>query len=54
MLSIEFSKEVFSRFNTQGTLSNKELLDFYLATEVREKYQLIEKDIKLQLKAGEK
>lgn len=45
MLSIEFSKEVFQKFMVEGGLSSEELLRFYLAPEVRKKYEQLEHDI---------
>lgn len=45
LLSIEFSKEMFSRFLENGNLTRADILNFYQATEVRARFQELEKDI---------
>lgn len=46
MLSIEFSKKYFDKFMSDGTLSKKDLFDFYVAEDIRDKYRVLEKEIK--------
>ncbi|MCK4678252.1 MAG: hypothetical protein KAT48_08985 [Bacteroidales bacterium] len=45
LLLMEFNQEYLIRFLKEGTLSKKEMLDFYMGEGVKEKYQLIEKKI---------
>lgn len=45
ILLMEFNQEYLKRFLTQGTLTKKDLLDFYSGEDVKDKYRLIEKDI---------
>ncbi len=45
LLLIEFSQQYLQQFLKQGTLSKKDMLDFYLAEDVKDKYRLIEKEI---------
>jgi hypothetical protein len=45
ILLMEFNQEYLKRFLNQGTLSKKDLLDFYSGEEIRDKYRLIEKEI---------
>lgn len=45
MLLMEFNQNYLTRFLTEGTLSKKDLLDFYTADFIKDKYKLIEKDI---------
>lgn len=44
-LSMEFSQEYLKRFLNKGTLTKKDLLDFYSGENVKIKYLQIEKDI---------
>ncbi len=44
-LLMEFSIAYLSKFLNDGKLSKKDLLEFYMADEVREKFQIVEKDI---------
>jgi hypothetical protein len=45
ILLMEFNQEYLKRFLSQGTLTKKDLLDFYMGEDVKDKYRLIEKDI---------
>jgi hypothetical protein len=45
ILLMEFNQEYLKRFLSQGTLTKKDLLDFYSGEDVKDKYRLIEKDI---------
>ena len=42
---MEFNQEYLKRLLNQGTLSKKDLLDFYTGEDVKDKYRLIEKEI---------
>jgi hypothetical protein len=45
ILLMEFNQEYLKRFLNTGTLTKKDLLDFYQGEDVKDKYKLIEKDI---------
>ena len=45
VLLIEFNQEYLKRFLTQGTLTKKDLLDFYTGEDIKDKYRLVEKEI---------
>lgn len=45
ILLMEFNQEYLKRFLSQGTLSKKDLLDFYTGEDIKDKYRLIEKEI---------
>jgi len=45
ILLMEFNQDYLKRFLNQGTLTKKDLLDFYSGEDVKDKYRLIEKDI---------
>jgi hypothetical protein len=45
MLLLDFNGKYLTRFLIDGTLTRKDLLDFYMGDDVREKYKLIEKEI---------
>ena len=45
LLLMEFNQEYLKRFLSQGTLTKKDLLDFYSGEDIRDKYRLIEKEI---------
>lgn len=45
MLLMEFNQEYLKRFLSQGTLTKKDLLNFYLGEDIKDKYRLIEKEI---------
>lgn len=45
VLLMEFNQEYLKRFLSQGTLTKKDLLDFYMGEDVKDKYRLVEKDI---------
>ena len=42
---MEVNSKYLAKFLVDGTLSRKDLLDFYMGDDVREKYKLIEKEI---------
>jgi len=42
---MEFNQEYLSKFLQDGTLSQKDLMDFYMAEDLRDKYKVIEKEI---------
>ena len=45
MLLMEFNQEYLKKFLSDGMLTRKDLLDFYNADDVKDKYKLIEKEI---------
>jgi len=45
VLLMEFNQEYLTRFLSQGTLTKKDLLDFYTGEFIKDKYRLIEKEI---------
>jgi hypothetical protein len=45
ILLMEFNQEYLKRFLNQGTLTKKDLLDFYSGEDIKDKYRLIEKEI---------
>jgi hypothetical protein len=45
ILLMEFNQEYLKRFLSQGTLTKKDLLDFYAGEDIKDKYRLIEKQI---------
>jgi hypothetical protein len=45
VLLMEFNQEYLKRFLGQGTLTKKDLLDFYTGEDIKDKYRLIEKEI---------
>lgn len=45
MLLMEFNQEYMKKFLKEGTLTKKDLLDFYMGEDVKDKYKSIEKDI---------
>lgn len=45
MLLMEFNQEYLRRFLSLGTLSKKDLFEFYSGDDVKDKYRLIEKEI---------
>ncbi len=46
MLLIEFNQKYLTQFLATGTLTKKDLLEFYMGEEIKDQYKLIEKDIK--------
>jgi len=42
---MEFNQEYLTKFLTEGSLSNKDLMDFYMAEDVKDRFKLIEKEI---------
>lgn len=45
MLLMEFNQEYLTKFLKDGTLTKKDLLDFYMGEDVKERYKMIEKEI---------
>ncbi|RUZ29383.1 MULTISPECIES: hypothetical protein [unclassified Mesorhizobium] len=45
MLLMEFSQRYFVKFLAEGTLSKRDLLEFYAGEEVRDRFRLIEREI---------
>jgi hypothetical protein len=45
ILLMEFNQEYLIKFLKDGTLTKKDLLDFYMGEEVKEKYKVIEKEL---------
>jgi hypothetical protein len=45
MLLLEFNQQYLSKFLKDGTLTKKDLLDFYMGDEIKDQYKLIEKEI---------
>ncbi|MBO0341012.1 hypothetical protein [Flagellimonas profundi] len=45
ILLMNFNQEYLSKFLEDGTLTKKDLLDFYMGEDVKDKYKLIEKEI---------
>jgi len=45
MLLMDFNQKYLTQFLQTGTLTKKDLLDFYMGEEVKDQYKLIEKDI---------
>lgn len=45
ILLMEFNQEYLKRFLSQGNLTKKDLMDFYMGEDVKDKFKLIEKDI---------
>lgn len=47
ILLMEFNQEYLMKFLKDGTLTKKDLLDFYMGEDIKEKYKLIEKEIEV-------
>ena len=45
ILLMEFNQQYLTKFITDGRLNKKDLLDFYMGEEIKDKYKLIEKEI---------
>lgn len=45
MMLMEFNSQFLSKFLLDGTLTKKDMLDFYIGEDVREKFKLVEKEI---------
>jgi hypothetical protein len=45
MLLMEYNQEYLKKFLKDGSLTKKDLLDFYSGENIRDKYKLIEKEI---------
>ncbi|MCO5237448.1 MAG: hypothetical protein M9933_14380 [Chitinophagaceae bacterium] len=50
MLLMEFNQQYLKKFLTDGTLTKEDLLNYYQAEDVRDKYSLIEKEIEKTFK----
>lgn len=48
MLLMEFNQKYLNQFLETGTLTKKDLLDFYMGEEVKDQYKMIEKEIMSQ------
>ena len=46
ILLMEFNQEYLSKFLSDGTLTKKDLLDYYMGEDVKDKYKAVEKEIK--------
>ncbi len=46
VLLMDFNQKYLARFLSSGTISREDLLEFYSGEEVRDRYRLIEKDLK--------
>ena len=44
-LLMEFNQEYLSKFLQDGTLSQRDMMDFYMAEDLRDKYKVIEKEL---------
>ncbi|OJX90798.1 MAG: hypothetical protein BGP01_05390 [Paludibacter sp. 47-17] len=49
ILLMEFNQEYMKKFLIEGTLTKKDLLDFYSGEDIRDKYRIIEKEIKSEI-----
>ena len=45
ILLMEFNQDYLRKFLSEGTLTKKDLLDYYSGEEIKDKYKLIEKEI---------
>lgn len=45
VLLMEFNQEYLKRFLSQGTLTKKDLMDFYMGEDIKDRFKVIEKDI---------
>ncbi|MCO5256034.1 MAG: hypothetical protein M9926_04670, partial [Lentimicrobium sp.] len=45
ILLMEFNQEYLKKFLNDGTLTKKDLLDFYTGEDIKDKFRMIEKDI---------
>ena len=45
MLLMEFNQQYLSKFLQEGTLTKKDLLEYYMGEEIKDKFKLIEKEI---------
>ena len=45
LLLMEFSQKFLSKFLKDGSLTRKDLLDFYFGDDVKDKYKIVDKDI---------
>jgi len=45
MMLMEFNQAYLTKFLKDGKLSKKDMLDFYLGEDVRDKYRALEKEI---------
>ena len=42
---MEFNQQYLSKFLQEGTLTKKDLLEYYMGEEIKDKFKLIEKEI---------
>ncbi len=42
---MDFNQKYLTQFLATGTLTKKDLLEFYMGEEIKDQYKLIEKDI---------
>ena len=49
ILLMEFNQEYMKKFLKDGTLTKKDLLDFYSGEDIKDKYRIIEKDIEEEI-----
>jgi PBP1b-binding outer membrane lipoprotein LpoB len=45
MLLMEFNQQYLSKFLQEGTLTKKDLLEYYMGEEIKDKFKLIEREI---------
>ena len=45
LLLMEFNREYLGKFMEDGKLSDKDLMDFYMAEDLRDRYKVIEKEV---------
>lgn len=50
VLLMEFNQEYMKKFLRDGTLTKKDLLDFYSGEDIKDKYRIIEKDIEEEIR----
>jgi hypothetical protein len=42
---MEFNQQYLSKFLQEGTLTKKDLLEYYMGEEIKDKFKLIEREI---------
>ena len=47
MMLMDFNQKYLTQFLQKGTLTKKDLLDFYMGDAVKDEFKMIEKDIDL-------
>lgn len=53
ILLMEFNQEYMKKFLQEGTLTKKDLLDFYTGEDIKDKYRIIEKEIEEETNSNE-